>query len=129
MFASSVRESLQARHFLKGDFGDESVPHRHPYLIEVVSRTKRLDDNGFSTDIAVLHETLYQVLGRIQNVLLNNLPFFLDKQTSLENLCVYLHREMTENLRKQPTALPEELEIRIWESDTAWASYDAAVDQ
>ena len=47
--------------FLHGDFGEESVPHSHPYEVEVVCRNRELDTNGFSTDIAVMESALEEV--------------------------------------------------------------------
>lgn len=123
MFATGVRRNLNARHFLAGDFGEESVPHSHPYEVEVVCRSGALDSNGFSTDIAAIEAALEEVLGAIDDVLLNDLPFFRHRQPSLENLAVYLAAQMRRGLaaRSAEPSLP--LEIRIAESPTAWASF------
>jgi len=124
MFSAGVRRDLLARHFLNGDFGEESIPHSHPYLVEAVSRTSQLDGDGFSTDIALLESALEGVLAGIDNVLLNEMEFFQTRQPSLENLCVYIRNSLLDRLRIREKQLPSELEIRIWESGTAWASYD-----
>lgn len=122
MFAAGVKRKLQARHFLTGDFGDETVPHSHPYDVEAVGYTDKLDENGFSINIALLEEILEQTLAKIDDRLLNDLPYFKGKQPSLENLCLYLRNELIAGMAESGNGLPEELEIRIWESDTAWAS-------
>ncbi len=127
MFAAGVRKRLQARHYLRGNFGEESSPHSHPYLVEAVCRSPQLDDNGFSMDIAVLENELEAVLDAIDDVLLNDLVFFQSRQPSLENLCVYLWDRLTEGIRSRNAPLPAELGIRIWESENAWASYDHGV--
>lgn len=127
MFSTGVQKKLQARHYLRGNFGEESSPHSHPYLVEAVCRSPELDGNGFSTDIAVLEDQLGAILDEIDDVLLNELAFFQDRQPSLENLCVYLWDRLVEGLRGRNTPVPAELEIRIWESGTSWASYDHRV--
>ena len=124
MFSAGVRRELLARHFLRGDFGDESSPHSHPYLIEAVSSAGQLDGNGFSTDIALLETELEAVLADIDDVLLNDLEYFQTRQPSLENLCVYIRLSLLDRLRARVKELPSELAIRIWESGTAWASWD-----
>jgi len=124
MFATGIQHNLQARHYLRGDFGDESQPHSHPYRVELICRTSRLDGNGFSTDIDLLESALSTTLGEIDDVLLNDLPFFEDRQPSLENLCVYIF----ESVKKVLAGTVDEIEIRIWESATAWAAYSAALE-
>lgn len=123
MFHTGVRRSLTARHFLAGDFGDESVPHAHPYEVELICASGELDANGFSTDIAAMETVLERELARIDNVLLNDLAFFSDKQPSLENLAVYLAGAIRGGLREQNAEPSQPIEIKIWEAPTAWASF------
>jgi 6-pyruvoyltetrahydropterin/6-carboxytetrahydropterin synthase len=123
MFFAGVSRPLRARHFLVGDFGDETTPHSHPYKVELICSSRELDDNGFSTDIAAIEESLEQVLARIDDVLLNDLPWFAGKQTSLENLACYLVEELRSALKHRNAAPSEPLEIRIWENDSAWAGF------
>jgi 6-pyruvoyl-tetrahydropterin synthase len=109
-----------------GDFGDESVPHSHPYEVELVCRSEGLDENGFSTDIAAMEAALEKVLARLDNVLLNALAYFQDRQPSLENLCVFLCNELRGELASPGPGPDGPVEIRIWESPTAWAAYTEA---
>lgn len=123
MFSAGVIRPLRARHYLVGDFGDESAPHSHPYRVELVASTPTLDANGFSTDIAAMEEVLEEVLGSIDDVLLNDLPWFSQRQPSLENLAVYLVEQLREGLVAREAAPHEPLEIRIWENENAWAGF------
>ncbi|MCF7914229.1 MAG: 6-carboxytetrahydropterin synthase [Spirochaetaceae bacterium] len=126
MFATGIQQNLQARHYLQGNFGEESRPHSHPYRVELICRSPKLDANGFSTDIDFLESSLSSILTEIDNVLLNDLPYFKDRQPSLENLCVYIFEKMlfmSRSAVEQVADLPQEIEIRIWESATAWASF------
>jgi len=123
VFSTGVSRPLRARHFLVGDFGDESVPHSHPYRIELVCTSAALDSNGFSTDIAVMESVLEGVLAEIDEVLLNDLPYFERRQPSLENLALYLVEELRAQLTARSAAPSQPLEIRIWENEHAWAGY------
>ena len=123
MFSTGVSRPLRARHFLVGDFGDESVPHAHPYRIELVCNSASLDANGFSTDIALMESVLEGVLAEIDDVLLNDLPYFEQRQPSLENLALYLVEELRARLTARSAAPSQPLEIRIWENEHAWAGY------
>jgi len=127
VFSTGVSRPLRARHFLVGDFGDESVPHAHPYRIELVCSSDSLDANGFSTDIAVMESVLEAVLAEIDDVLLNDLPYFEHRQPSLENLALYLVEELRARLTGRSAAPTQPLEIRIWENEHAWAGYREAL--
>lgn len=123
MFATGIRRELTVFHAMRGDFGAEAHPHFHPYEIEWIIRTSHVDANGFATDIAAMKELLGTLAEELSGTFLNELPFFARRQTSLENLAVYLHGELA---RRLPAHSPGErlsMEVRIWESSDAWASY------
>ncbi len=131
MFATGISRSFTARHALRGDFGPESVPHSHPYRIEWICRTPVLDGNGFSVDISLQERVLEDVLDSIDDRLLNDLPYFRDRQPSLENLAVYLSDHLRQRVARKggdPSGI-EEQEVRIWESETAWASYTSRAQE
>jgi 6-pyruvoyl-tetrahydropterin synthase len=125
LFQTGVRHHLNAYHALVGDFGEETTPHTHPYLVEWTVSADHLDENGFATDISAMEETIAEELARVDGVLLNDLEFFAERQTSLENLCLFLHQRLAASLAAKSTATwsPSGMEVKIWESDTAWASY------
>lgn len=129
MFSSGVLRSLRARHYLVGDFGEESTPHSHPYRVELICRNRELDRNGFSTDIAAMEDVLDTVLAEIDDVLLNDIPYFADRQPSLEYLATYLTERIRAGLEAREAAPSEPLEIRIWENEGAWAGYCEAYER
>ena len=122
MFETGISGPLRARHFLRGDFGEESVPHSHPYRIEWRCRSAGLDENGFSTDIALMQRVFAEAIGEIDDVMLNDLPWFEKRQPSLENLAVFLTIRLRELMGDKAPELP--MCIVIWEADDAWASYE-----
>ncbi len=125
MYRIGVRKSLQAMHFLQGDFGEESRPHAHPYTVEWSCEVDGLDADGFALDIALAGKLLEEVAATAEGRLLNDLPFFEDRQTSLENLASYFHDEMWRRLEEEAGDVSRVLgsEVRVWESQGAWASF------
>lgn len=128
MFTTGVIRAFTARHALSGDFGPESVEHTHRYRVELICRTEELDGNGFGIDIALLERILAEELGIIDDRFLNALEFFRDRQPSLENLAVYLAERFVSRLSDtQGRGRVRRLEVRLWESDTAWAAYETTL--
>jgi 6-pyruvoyltetrahydropterin/6-carboxytetrahydropterin synthase len=125
MFQVGIKNRFRAGHFLRGDFGDETQPHEHDYVLEWVCSTAALDENGFSVDIALMEELLAAMMDTIQGKLLNDLEFFRDRQPSVENMARFVHRRLFDALegRGYPLSTILQSEIKIWESETAWASY------
>ena len=125
MYQVGIRNKFRATHFLLGDFAEETLPHEHDYIVEWICSTNVLDENGFSVDIAVMEEQLQRLIGRIQGKSLNDLEFFKERQVSVENLAQYFHTDLAEGLKKQNFSLESviEFQIKIWESETAWAAY------
>jgi 6-pyruvoyltetrahydropterin/6-carboxytetrahydropterin synthase len=125
MYQVGIRNRFQASHFLRGDFGPESSPHEHTYALEWICRTDSLDENGFAVDIALLEELLQREVDAVRGALLNELDFFRARQPSVENMARFFHRRLFDALegRGYPVARVTGTELKIWESDSAWASY------
>jgi 6-pyruvoyltetrahydropterin/6-carboxytetrahydropterin synthase len=125
VFQVGIKNRFRARHFLVGDFGEETRPHEHEYTLEWVCATAALDENGFSVNIALMEELLEAAVQDISGQLLNDLPFFDGRQPSVENMARFFHRGLFDALegRGYPVSTIRESRIRIWESDTAWAAY------
>lgn len=132
MYKAGIESGFEAKHYLKGEHGSESEVHSHPYEVEAICETEELGSHGFSINLATLEEVLWKELEKLDKRLLNELPYFEERQTSLENLATYLwYRIRAELVEQQEEGdlLPQWIEIRIWESPTAWASYRASVSE
>jgi 6-pyruvoyltetrahydropterin/6-carboxytetrahydropterin synthase len=125
MYKVGIKNTFRARHFLVGDFGEETLPHEHEYVVEWTCATHVLDEHGFSVNIAVMEEELHKLIDTIEGKLLNDLEFFKDRQVSVENMAQYIHTSLVENLSRTDFALESvvEYQVKIWESETAWAAY------
>ena len=130
MYRVGIKRQLTCSHYLVGDFEEESRPHSHVYTVEWSCSSGGLDENGFSVDISLLEATLEMILNRVTGKLLNDFPFFQDKQTSVEYFAVFLYDQLVGKLEESGFDFKriEGSEIRIWESDSAWASYKPSAD-
>ena len=125
MYQVGIKNTFRASHFLVGDFGEETLPHEHEYVVEWICGTNVLDEHGFSVNIAVMEEELQKLIDGIQGNLLNDLEFFKDRQVSVENLAQYIHTVLVQSLSRSDFAVESvvEFQVKIWESETAWAAY------
>jgi 6-pyruvoyltetrahydropterin/6-carboxytetrahydropterin synthase len=119
MYRLAVTRSFIARHYLiGGDFGAENLEHSHSYRLEVRLAGEHLDRHGYLVDLVVLEQAVDKTLARFCDRCLNELAEFAGLNPSLEHFC----RIVWQTLKSQ---LPEslKLEVRLWESPTAWAAY------
>jgi 6-pyruvoyltetrahydropterin/6-carboxytetrahydropterin synthase len=125
VYKVGIKNKFRASHFLIGDFAEETQPHEHEYVVEWICATNVLDENGFSVDIAVMEEELQHLIDEIQGKLLNDLEFFKDRQVSVENMAHFMYAALLERLSRPGFSLETivEHQVKIWESETAWAAY------
>ena len=71
-------------------------------------------------DLDDLNVLLDRVVDRYQGQLLNDLPEFAGLNPSIEHLSRFFFQRMAEGLERQAFA---SIEVRIWETDKAWAAY------
>jgi 6-pyruvoyltetrahydropterin/6-carboxytetrahydropterin synthase len=123
-FEVGVLADFVARHFLFGaDFGPEGSLHSHHYRVELTVSGAELGRHGFLVDIVRLREELHRLLDRYRDRTLNDLPDFEGVNPGVEVVA----RAMALSLA---SALADErmdaLTVKLWENDTAWASYRVA---
>jgi 6-pyruvoyltetrahydropterin/6-carboxytetrahydropterin synthase len=125
MYRVGITRKFTARHFLIGDFGDETVPHSHEYSVDWILSVKQLDENGFSVDISLLEDVLEKILTEIDNKLLNEMPYFRSRQPSVENSASFIYESLFSELERHgfQTGNLIKTEVKVWESETAWASF------
>jgi 6-pyruvoyl-tetrahydropterin synthase len=126
MYKTGIKADFKVRHKLIGDFGDETLPHEHVYVLEWMCGVSELDENGFGVNIDILNEKLEKVIHSLDGVFLNDLPYFQNRQASIENTAHYICSTLYDELKNEgyPINSITDSEIKIWESDIAWASYN-----
>jgi 6-pyruvoyltetrahydropterin/6-carboxytetrahydropterin synthase len=123
MYTLSTARRFIAQHYLiGGDWGAENELHSHAYKLEVRLSAEELDQHGYLIDLLDLEAALDHLILSFADRTLNDLPAFGDSNPSLERFA----RILTDELRGvlQAPALVS-IEVRLWENETAWASYRA----
>ena len=125
MYQAGVGAPCMTRHYLVGDFGDECTPHSHEYRLQFSCAAPGLDKNGFAVNIALMEEALEDFAEKMDDILLNDLPFFKGKQASVENYAEFALQELFAYMKERGFSEKTLIsaEVKVWESETAWASY------
>jgi 6-pyruvoyltetrahydropterin/6-carboxytetrahydropterin synthase len=120
MFALSLQRGFSARHHLiGGDWGAENTEHAHSYRLELRLEGPSLDEHGYLVDLVEVERLLEAQVARVRGRSLNELPEFAGLNPSLEQFARILAGALAAEL---PPARLTALEVRMWESETAWAS-------
>lgn len=121
MYRLSFQRDFSARHHLiGGDWGAENLPHAHAYRLELRLEGPSLDEHGYLVDLVEVEGVLEAQVARVRDRSLNDLPEFHGLNPSLEHFARILAQALAAALPGGRIAV---LEVRIWESDAAWASY------
>jgi len=121
MYRLSVRRKLRGEHFLVGgDWGPETQPHAHDYLIEVELEGAALDRHGYLLDIVAVKAQLESLLNYFGSRRLNDLPEFAGLNPSLEQFArIFCQRLAGQIAAPNLSAIT----TKIWEDESAWAAY------
>jgi len=121
MYTVSLQRKFVAEHYLiGGDWGAENMPHTHDYRLELYLHGEGLNEHGYLVDFDEIEQHLDHILESYQNATLNDLPEFDGLNPSLEHFSRILCSTLVEYFRNERLA---SIEVRLWESETAWASY------
>ncbi len=121
MYEVALTREFDATHYLIGsDWGKENEPHRHHYRVEVILFGPALDRFGCLLDITALNQAMDAFLDYASGGILNDLPEFAGQNPSIEHFARVWCRALRKNLNTSNLAA---IRVRIWESDSAWASY------
>jgi 6-pyruvoyltetrahydropterin/6-carboxytetrahydropterin synthase len=122
MFEVSVEETFAAGHALRGYRGKCENVHGHNYRVRITVAGEQLDAAGLLVDFSELKRVLRAAIERLDHQFLNDVPPFDVVNPSAENMARYFHDELA---RELPVASngAQIAEVRIWETDTATATY------
>ena len=120
MFTLCVKDSFSAAHRLEDYHGKCEELHGHNFLVEALFEGNNLDTCGMAIDFKILKDYLKDILGGLDHKYINDVPFFKKRASSSEYLAMYVYGELKRKIGNGPVRLTE---VRVWESETAWASY------
>lgn len=122
MYTLGVKRDFIARHFLiGGDWGPESSPNSHRYVLELQLSGTELDRHGYLCDILDVEKHLDEVIGYYKEQMLNDKPEFAGLNPSIENFARILATSLNERIQAENITT---LKVVLWENESAWAAYD-----
>jgi 6-pyruvoyltetrahydropterin/6-carboxytetrahydropterin synthase len=121
MFTLCVKDSFAAAHRLVGYRGKCEDLHGHNFVVEAFFSGEKLGDDGLLVDFKILKDYLRNVLDSLDHKYLNEIPFFIEKASSAEYIAIYIFGEVEKQMKEKEAIIKE---IRVWESDKAYAAYE-----
>ena len=122
MYSAGVRTRLSCTHSLPLEDEEERAPHSHDYVIDWQLWTDGLSQKGYAVDINRIRTSLDRLTADLEGKDLNRIGFFAGRQPSVENLALYMTRQLRDLLGEEATAISRS-ELKIWEAEDAWAGY------
>jgi 6-pyruvoyltetrahydropterin/6-carboxytetrahydropterin synthase len=122
MYKIGIEDEFEAIHFLKGDFGPETRLHGHRYRVRVTIEGGELDEFGMFFDISMLKDGLKEILSGLHYHNLNEVEGLKEVNPTVENVCRYIYEKLAHALVSKRGHI-KGLEVTVWESPTAFASY------
>ncbi len=123
MYKIGIEDEFEAIHFLKGEFGPETRLHGHRYRVQVTIEGEELDESGTLYDISRLKDGLKAILNGLHYHNLNEIAGLKEVNPTVENVCRYIHEKLAPALVSKGNGQIKGLEVTVWESATAFASY------
>ncbi|MBW6515019.1 MAG: 6-carboxytetrahydropterin synthase QueD [Candidatus Cloacimonetes bacterium] len=120
MYKLKVTTNFSAAHRLDGYQGDCANLHGHNWRVQVGIICLEQDDIGLTIDFKEVKKRLNQVVSELDHKLLNDLPWFRDKNPTSEELARHLYNRVKESFNDLSCQIAE---VEIWESENSSLVY------
>ncbi len=120
MYEITVSSHFSGAHRLRHLHGKCERLHGHNWKVEISVTASRLNKEGLVIDFQILKQGLERVLKPLDHAYLNDLPFFLTREPSSENIAKYVFDALKKELKAYRVTLKR---VTAWESETACATY------
>jgi len=120
MYKLKVTSNFSAAHRLDGYQGDCANLHGHNWRVQVGIICLEQDDIGLRIDFKEVKKRLNQVVSELDHKLLNDLPWFRDKNPTSEELARHLYFRLKESFNNLSCQIAE---VEIWESENSSLVY------
>jgi 6-pyruvoyltetrahydropterin/6-carboxytetrahydropterin synthase len=123
MFEVSAEETFAAGHSLRNYHGKCENVHGHNYRVRVTLEGANLDHAGLLVDFVEIKRLLRAIIEKLDHQFLNDVEPFDKLNPSAENMARYFYEQMAgqlDGVRENPVRVAE---VKIWETDTATATY------
>jgi 6-pyruvoyltetrahydropterin/6-carboxytetrahydropterin synthase len=120
MFTLYIRETFAAAHRIEMYHGKCEELHGHNFKVEALFEGEQIARDGMLLDFAILKSFLRTIVNDLDHKYINEIPFFKERASSSEWLAFYFYGRLREQLEGQAVAVRE---VRVWESENAYAAY------
>ena len=120
MFIINVKSHYDSAHFLRNYHGKCERLHGHRYVVEMALAFEEVGEGGMAYDFSDAKREQRAVTDELDHQNLNDLPHFLERETSAENQARYIFDEVRARLGAVGEHL---LYVRVWETPNQWAQY------
>jgi 6-pyruvoyltetrahydropterin/6-carboxytetrahydropterin synthase len=120
MYELMIETKFAAAHQLRNYNGKCERLHGHNWRVEVYVVAEALNDIGLAIDFKVLKDTTNELLAVLEHSFVNDVFPFTEINPSSENIAKWLYDGLSKKLNDGNLLVSS---VRIWESDTASASY------
>lgn len=122
MYKLMVSRDFIAQHYLTvPNCGPENEWHSHHFAVDVRMEGDELNNHGYLVDIDEVKQGLDEIESRYKDATLNDLPEFEGLNPSVEHFSRFCCERMARYVQAENVT---RIEVRIWEDEEAWASYE-----
>ena len=120
MYLINVKSHYDSAHFLRNYHGKCERLHGHRYEVEAAFAFEELGEGGMAYDFSDAKRRLREITDELDHQNLNELPAFLERESSAENQARFIFDELKERAGDFGKHL---LYVRVWETPNQWAQY------
>lgn len=120
MYELTIETVFSSAHNIRGYEGACENLHGHNWRVVVHVRSKALDKTGMAMDFKRLKAVTKKVVDGLDHKYLNDVPPFDALNATAENIAGFLFKEVSKLVNTDTVRVSK---VRVWESDTASASY------
>lgn len=121
MYRLKVKDSFSSAHYLKNYQGACENLHGHNWMVELIVEGETLNNIEILIDFKELKGILKEVLEELDHRLINEHPFFQERNPSSENLAFFIFQRVKEKLNSYPQVRVKE--VTVYETEKASATY------
>jgi 6-pyruvoyltetrahydropterin/6-carboxytetrahydropterin synthase len=121
MFRLKVQDYFSSAHYLRNYQGACESLHGHNWKVELVVEGEQLNNIDILIDFKDLKKILKEVLDELDHRLINDLPYFQERNPSSENIARFVFERIKEKLKAFPEVRVRE--VTVFETEKASATY------
>ena len=119
MYTLSALLNFSSAHYLNNYDGNCSRLHGHNWKVQVEMSANELDETGMALDFKDLNEIAWNVIGKFDHRVINEVKPFDTINPTAENLACYFYNEIKKTLPAKITMK----KIGLWETDKYLVEY------